>query len=147
MKLIKLTIVLLFIIMRHDVEQAKYVELGKKYGGSVIRLNAGCGTFIKPNWIITAAHAAGHERMGTDVTVNGVIYKIKRKVIHPEFEMGDEHGVVNDIALMELEKNVPNVELAKLYQRTDEVGKEIIFAGTGWAGTGDKGIIEECATS
>lgn len=86
-----------FIVMRHDVKETKYLELGQKYGGSLIKLNAGCGTFIKPNWIITAAHTASHPRMGDTITVNGIKYKIKRKIIHPDFIMNEEHGVKNDI--------------------------------------------------
>ena len=128
------------IVMRHDVDESKYLELGQKFGGSAIKLNAGCGTFIRPNWIITAAHVSTSPRIGDDVTVNGVKYKIKRNIPHPDFDMG--RGISSDIALLELEENVPGVELAKLYERSDEVGKEIIFAGTGWAGTGDKGMAE-----
>jgi len=126
--------------MRHDVDEAKYLKLGEKYGGSAVRLNAGCGTFIRPNWIITAAHVATAPRFGDDVTVNGVKYVIKRKIIHPEFSM--IRGIANDIALLELAEHVPEVEVARLYQKSDEVGKEIIFAGTGWAGTGDKGLAD-----
>ena len=128
------------IIMRHDVDESKYLELGEKYGGSAVRLNAGCGTFIRPNWIITAAHVATAPRFGDDVTINDVKYDIKRKVIHPRFSM--TRGISNDIALLELSQDVPGVDVAKLYQKSDEVGKEIIFAGTGWAGTGDKGMAD-----
>lgn len=128
------------IVMRHDVDEAKYIALGAKYGGAAIRLNAGCGTFIRPNWIITAAHVATIPQIGEDVTVNGVKYKIKRNIPHPEFSMRGR--IAHDIALLELEENVPNVELAKLYTQSDEVGKTIIFAGTGWAGTGDKGMAD-----
>lgn len=139
-----LSLLLLFpsedIVMRHDVDESKYLELAEKYSGSAIRLNAGCGTFIRPNWIITAAHVAVVPQIGNDVTVNGVKYQIKQKVIHPEFREG--RSIRYDIALLELEKAVPGVELAKVYTKDDEVGKEIIFAGTGWAGTGDKGMAE-----
>ncbi len=34
------------------------------------------------------------------------------------------------------------VGLARLYDRSDEVGKEIVFVGTGWAGTGDTGMAD-----
>ncbi len=129
------------IVMRHDVDESKYIELGEKYGGSAIRLNAGCGTFIHPNWILTAAHVSTVPQMGDDVTVNGVKYKIKQNIAHPEFNMS-RGGIAHDIALLELEKAVPGVELAKLYEKSDEVGKTIIFAGTGWAGTGDKGMAD-----
>lgn len=128
------------IVMRHDVDDTKYIALGEKYGGSAVRLNAGCGTFLSPTWIITAAHVAAIPHIGDDVTVNGVKYDIKQKVVHPQYDNG--RSIMHDIALLELEKAVPNVKLAKLYKKQDEVGKEIIFVGTGWAGTGDKGMIE-----
>ncbi len=79
-------------------------------------------------------------QIGDDVTVDGVKYSIKQKIVHPDFDMS--RGIANDIALLELEKPVPGVELAKVYESDDEVGKRIIFAGTGWAGTGDKGMAD-----
>lgn len=128
------------IVMRHDVDEAKYIALAETYGESAIRLNAGCGTFLRANWIITAAHVAVVPQIGGDVTVNGVKYAIKRKVIHPQFREGI--SIMHDVALLELVESVPNVKLAKLYKKQDEVGKEIIFVGTGWAGTGDKGMVD-----
>ncbi len=129
------------IVMRHDVEESKYIELANKYAGSVVSLNAGCGTFIRENVIVTAAHVAEIPEMGNHVTVNEIDYAIKKIVIHPEFNM--QRGIANDIAILILEENVPNIEIAKLYSNPDELGKTIIFAGTGWAGTGDKGMIGE----
>ncbi|OEK01939.1 hypothetical protein BFP97_10605 [Roseivirga sp. 4D4] len=128
------------IVMRHDVDEAKYLALADQYAGSVVRLNAGCGTFIRANWILTAAHVAVVPQIGDDVTVDGVKYSIKQKIVHPDFDMN--RGIANDIALLELENPVPGVELAKIYESDDEVGKRIIFAGTGWAGTGDKGMAD-----
>ena len=128
------------IVMRHDVDESEYIALAEKYAGSSIRLNAGCGTFVLPNVILTAAHVAIVPQMGDDVTVDGVKYKISEIIIHPEYE--DGRSLANDIAIIILEEGVPNIELAKLYYNNDEVGKEIIFAGTGWAGTGDKGMVE-----
>jgi secreted trypsin-like serine protease len=131
-----------FIVMRHDVDESEYLILGEKYGESFVKLNAGCGTFIAPNWIITAAHVASNSRVGNDVTVNGVTYDFKRKIIHPDFEITEEGVVLHDIALIELERKVPDIAIAKLYRKTDELGKEIIFVGTGWASTGDVGMHE-----
>lgn len=128
------------IVMRHDVEDSEYIKLANKYAGSVISLNAGCGTFIRENVIITAAHVAEIPEMGNHVTVNGIKYAIKKTVIHPKFNI--QRSIANDIAILILEENVPNVEIAKLYSDSDELGKTIIFAGTGWAGTGDIGMID-----
>ncbi len=128
------------IVMRHDVGESEYIELAEKYAGSVVNLSAGCGTFIRDNVIITAAHVAIMIEEGTYVTVDGKNYSIKNIIIHPEFVM--ERRIENDIAILILEEGVPDVETAKLYYGNDELGKSIIFAGTGWAGTGDKGMID-----
>lgn len=132
------------IVMRHDVDEAGYLRLAEEYGGSFVRLNVGCGTFIRSTWILTAAHVASSSRVGNSVTVDGVAYAIKRKIIHPGFGM--ENAVLKDIALIELEQPVVGVEPAVLYGGSDEVGKEIVFVGTGWAGTGDKGMADGAIT-
>jgi trypsin len=129
------------IIRRHDVDDAKYLALGEKYGGAVVKLTVGNGTLIRPTWIISAAHVVSSDRVGNEVTIDGEVYKFKQKIIHPGFRTsGGSVGV--DIALIELETPVKGHEMAKLYSKSDEVGKEIIFAGTGWAGTGVKGMAE-----
>lgn len=128
------------IVMRHDVDDSEYIKLAEKYAGSVVNLHAGNGTFIRDNVIITAAHVADFIDIDNPVTIDGVEYPIKDIIIHPEFDM--QRSIENDIAILILEEGVPNVEIAKLYSGNDELGKTIIFAGTGWAGTGDKGMID-----
>jgi hypothetical protein len=129
------------IVMRHDVNESEYIKLAEKYGATALRLNAGVGTFIRPDWIITAGHVCENpEYVGKELTINGEVYPIKKVVIHPDFDMA--RGISSDIALIQLERKVPDVKLAKLYTQKDELGKEIIFVGTGYAGTGDKGMTE-----
>ena len=129
------------IIRRHDVADAEYLALGEKYGGAVIKLAAGNGTLIRPTWIVSAAHVVSSDRIVNEVTIDGEVYKFKQKIIHPGFAMGGGRIGV-DIALIELEKPVNGHEMAELYSKDDEVGNEIIFAGTGWAGTGEKGMAD-----
>ena len=128
------------IVMRHDVDEAKYLALAEKYGAPAQRLNAGVGTFIRPDWIITAAHVCNPEYVGKEIEIAGVVYPIKQVVVHPDFD--DSRSIANDIALIQLSKPVAGAALAKLYRKSDEVGKDIIFVGTGYAGTGDKGMAE-----
>ena len=128
------------IVMRHDVEESKYIRLAEKYAGSVVNLSAGNGTFIRDNVIITAAHVADYIDMDNPVSIEGVDYPIKDIIIHPEFDM--QRSIEHDIAILILEKSVSNIEIAKLYTSRDELGKSIIFAGTGWAGTGDIGMVD-----
>lgn len=129
------------IIMRHDVEEHKYFELAEKTGASFVRLNAGCGTFISDNWIVTAAHVASVPQIGEDVKVGGKSYAIKQIVIHPDYR--DGRSIQHDIALIQLTEKVEGQEYAQLYTQSDEVGKDIVFVGTGYAGTGDKGLAGE----
>ena len=128
------------IVMRHDVDEAKYLELAEQKGATALRLNAGVGTFIKADWIITAAHVCNPEYVGTELTINGKVYPIKQVVVHPDFD--DTRSIANDIALIQLESPVPGATLARLYREEEELDKEIIFVGTGYAGTGDKGMAE-----
>lgn len=128
------------IVMRHDVEDSEYIELAKKHAGSVVNLGVGNGTFIRANIIITAAHVADFIDIENPVIIGGIEYQIKENIIHPEFDM--QRSIDNDIAILILKETVPNIEPARLYTDNDELGKDIIFAGTGWAGTGDKGMID-----
>lgn len=126
------------IIMRHDVDEAKYFALAEKYAGTVVHLKVGCGTLVGSKYIVTAAHVAEVPQLGDEVEIDGKVYTFKRKLIHPDFD--ERRSIVHDIALIELNEPVTGRPFAKLYDKQDEVGKEIIFAGTGYAGTGDKGL-------
>ena len=60
---LKLTAILIFlfssasdIVRRHDIDDFEYIELGEKYGATVSKFNVGCGTLIRPNWVMTAVH-------------------------------------------------------------------------------------------
>ncbi|MCH7832193.1 MAG: hypothetical protein IIC55_04910, partial [Proteobacteria bacterium] len=45
------------LIVRHDVPDEQFIELGKKYP-QICHLSDGEATLIKENWVVTAAHAA-----------------------------------------------------------------------------------------
>lgn len=128
------------IVTRHDVDDAEYLKLGLKYGETVASFSGGCGTLVRPTWAITAAHVADPAYFGDYMDIGGKRYTIKRTIIHPEFTMSA--GVQHDIALVELTEPVLGITPATLFRDSTEVGREIIFVGTGWAGTGDRGMVE-----
>ena len=130
------------IAIRHDVDDARYIELGEAYP-SVVRVgsNGGDGTLIAPEWVLTAAHVAeGMVRRvgkGLRVFVDGeeVGYRVKQVVLHPGFTpMGPD-----DIALLRLERPVEGIVPAGLYRQTDEEGRPIVLVGHGDTKRGDGG--------
>lgn len=117
-----------FIMMRHDTPEESYLSLGQKYKEIVAEFGPGNGTLIDPEWILTAKHVA--EVIKDSVRVAGNSYYIQRKVMHPNA----------DIALVKMGSRVQGVTPVQLYTQDDEVGKRIIFVGTGYAGKGDLGL-------
>lgn len=128
------------IVGRHDVSDTQYLALGEQYGVTVGSFSGGCGTLVRPTWVVTAAHVADADWFEDWMEIGGNRYSIKTIVIHPGFRM--DRGIRHDIALIELDEPVIGVEPAGLYTGNDEVGKDIWFAGTGWAGTGDHGMAD-----
>jgi len=143
------------IIMRHDVDDRRYIELGEQRRGILVQLGlpaqddhapmlySGMGTLIAPDWVITAAHAA--EYMQQNPPANGtpqfVYYKgrgyaVASIILHPQYD--NEH-YANDIALIHLARPVRAPELACLYEGTDELGKVVALVGSGLAGNGRDG--------
>ena len=155
------------IIMRHDVPEARYRDFGEKYRGYIVQLAVpgskagaqpnlynGMGTLIGPHWVITAAHAANRFQPGRpdsidlqthDVFINGRGYRIAKAFVHPRFvppdpNGSDDGGLPDDIALLRLESDVKDPQVACLYDGKDELGKPVIVAGMGLPGTGTAGV-------
>ncbi|MGE0594808.1 MAG: trypsin-like serine protease [Hyphomonadaceae bacterium] len=146
------------IIMRHDVEEAQYRNLGERHRGVLVQLGLparddggpmlynGMGTLIAPDWVLTAAHAAEFLQQnpppsGTHryVFLKGRGYAIAEVILHPEY---DSATAANDIALIRLARPVRDPAPACLYERSDEVGQIVEMAGSGLAGTGVTGPLE-----
>ena len=119
------------IIIRHDRDDAVYLERGRGFPmvGTVGR--AGDATLIAPTWAVTAAHVERGTRSKI-VTFEGVPYPIAAVFAHPEWtEMGP-----HDIALIQLGSPVTGVTSAGLYTARDEAGQAVTFVGHGGTGTG-----------
>jgi hypothetical protein len=121
------------IVIRHDVEDAKYIANQQDYPPLVtFYVDGAHGTLIKPRWIVTAAHATFCVKTGSFVTLAGTTRKVSNVYVHPNYTPGESH----DIALIQLQDNVTDVSPANVYLKSDEQGKNIWFIGIGGTGNG-----------
>ncbi|MFT5757201.1 MAG: hypothetical protein ACI9LM_001930 [Alteromonadaceae bacterium] len=121
------------IIIRHDKNDVKYIELAKKQTQSMAYLEMCAGTVIDRYWVITAAHCVSPTGdFPLHVKHLGIKYPVEKIVIHP-----DAVGSQNlDIALLALTWPLQNAIVVNLYKGDDELNKEVVFVGKGKTGTG-----------
>ena len=128
-------------IIRHDVDDQKYLDLGNKYSSSVAYINGCAGTLVGGDWILTAAHCV-HRRENKLFYASHIDqeYRVEKVVVHPEYGLvGDGR---HDIALVQLKEEVESGKPVKLYELTDESGKPVVFVGKGGFGNGRDGPIK-----
>jgi len=149
------------IIMRDDVDEARYRALGDRYRSVLVALAiraqndgapmlySGMGTLIGSDWVITAAHAAttllrpgSADLVGGEhfVFVKGRGYRVARVVMHPDW---NKDGDANDIALIQLEHAVKEPSTVCVYDKADEDGKIVTLVGQGLRGVGTTGPAED----
>jgi hypothetical protein len=126
------------IIIRHDRDDARYVELGTRFPAVCDIGRAGEGTLIAPSWVLSAAHVTKGSSSPT-VDCNGKQFRIAAKFIFPDWQDMQP----NDIGLIQLAETVTDIEALDIYDKTDELGKVVIFVGRGGTGTGLTGPTHE----
>ena len=126
-----------FIIIRDDVNDSKYIELGKKYSDIICHFPMGEGTLIDSSWIITAGHVGKDLKRdlltnhSVSAKINGIEYQIEKVFVNPDFQ-----PIINDLALVKLKSKVISSRYARLNDNKDELGKIITIVGMGNTGTG-----------
>lgn len=134
-------------MIRHDVPIEKYRDLAKsdkfqsiaRYSESPESTDYAVGVLISKKWILTAAHFVHQPSVWK---IGDQFYKTKRIVKHPLLEPGAEETqyMGHDLALVELQSSVENIEPAKRYYGDQELGKTITKIGFGYIGNGQTGL-------
>lgn len=133
-------------IIRHDVDDRAYRELGRAYP-AVCCLNApqpakGAGVLIDSRFVLTAAHGAAKLQAGYEILVAGLPFPIRRIVLHPSWQHrrakvgASDTAILVDLALVELERPVDSIQPLPLYLGRAEEGIVVTLIGKGAFGTG-----------
>lgn len=126
------------IVVRHDVNDKKYLADATDFAPlATLYVDGAHGTLIKPDWIVTAAHATFCISTGSYIRLNNGYHKVESVFVHKDYQPGKSH----DIALIKLVNPINDVKPANLYEQTEELGKITWFIGVGGTGNGLTGQI------
>jgi hypothetical protein len=136
-----------FGIIRHDVDIAKYREMGRqsdfecvgRYSISETEEDYAVGVLITSQWVLTAAHFVQDSSVWK---FGDNFYRTKRIIKHPKIEPNAEETQWNgwDMALVELENPVVNIKPAERYRGNEELGRTMTKLGYGFIGNGKAGL-------
>ena len=136
-----------FGMIRHDVDINDYREIGRqpnfesvgRYSISETEEDYATGVLISSRWVLTAAHFV---RDSSVWKFGGNFYRTKRIIKHPKLKPNAEETQWNgwDMALVELEKPVLDIEPAERYRGNEELGKTMTKLGYGFLGNGKAGL-------
>ena len=133
--------------IRHDRDDFQYTDLAllpefDSVGALIIDGEPGfaSGTLIKPQWVLTSAHAVSPspETVAFELGLNQ--YEAAEWIIHPAWTGVFGRGI--DVALIRLQTPVPDITPAPLFTGNLEVGETATMVGFGETGTGLTGAIE-----
>ena len=145
------------IVIRHDVDDAKYRVLATEFPALVDLPGEGHGVLIAPQWVITAAHAVSWQSEIKQVTINGKPIAVDSLVIHPGYKKPPQAlldqalstwdwtlfrallASSDDIALIKLAQAVTDVAPVAINKSDGEFGQSIKILGKGATGNGITG--------
>ena len=145
------------IVIRHDVDDAKYRVPASAFPALVDMPGEGHGVLVAPRWVVTAAHAITWQSEIKQVTINGIRRDVERLVIHPGYkkppqELLDQSlatwdwtlfrvllSTSDDIALLKLAQPVTDVSPVAIHKSDSQFGEIIKIIGKGATGNGVTG--------
>jgi chymotrypsin len=145
------------IVIRDDVDDAKYRVPASAFPALVDMPGEGHGVLIAPRWVVTAAHAITWQSEIKRVTISGIQRDVERLVIHPGYkkppkELLDQAlatwdwtlfrvllSTSDDIALLKLAQPVADVSPTALDKSDSQFGQIIKIIGKGATGNGVTG--------
>jgi secreted trypsin-like serine protease len=144
------------VVIRHDVDDAKYRVAPSEFPALADMPGEGHGTLIAPQWVVTAAHVVDGNQV-TAIDLNGKSRKVERVVVYPGYARlpqalidkalaGDASegmaflAATNDIALVKLAEPVSDVAPARIHHGKIAAGRLVKLIGKGGTGNGIDGM-------
>lgn len=145
------------IVIRDDVDDAKYLVPASEFPALVDMPGEGHGVLIAQRWVITAAHAVTWQHEIKQVIINGTPRDVEHLVIHPGYKKPPQElldqalatwdwtlfrvllSSSDDIALLKLAQPVTDVSPVAINKNDDEFGQIIRIVGKGATGSGVTG--------
>ncbi len=129
------------IVIRHDVPDAKYIELAAEVPSPVILMTNesgsadGMGVWVAPDWILTAAHVAEMIAVG-DYIGPKQEHQVAEVVVHADWP-----DAPVDVALVRVSRAAEGVKPIEICAMTELEDRITVFIGAGDSGDGTTGPI------
>jgi len=105
------------------------------------------GTLISPRHVLCAGHCVTDDngvlswgKTNGRIKLGNQTYSTTDIIVHPTYNGGLEEEGILDLAILVLDRPVPNITPTMLYRKVPVVGQILTLAGFGAVGTGATGV-------